>query len=385
MAHTGPRRQDTVVGPLALPAALEPLAAQDAVSACALERFAGCPVSWLVDEVLEPEKLEPDPEAMVRGSYAHKVLEATFRALREQTGDRRVTPGQPAAGRAAAAGGHGGRARASSACRPTRPACAPRCGGWSSTCCATCATRPAATARSSPSTWSCASASRTPTTRRSSWRAAPGCAGVIDRVDTWDGWALVRDYKSGKADKYKLSDWRKENRFQAALYMLVAERALGLKPAGGVYVPLRGTDRRARGHGGRRAGRASWAATSWTATWCPRPSSPSGSPGRRSRSARWPRACAPAIWTRARTAAPGAAAARTPRSAGWRRERDPGFTDEQARAVGRRDGSVLVSAGAGSGKTSVLVERFVQAVLAGRMRRSTRSWPSPSPRRPPRS
>ena len=39
------------------------------------------------------------------------------------------------------------------------------------------------------------------------------------------------------------------------------------------------------------------------------------------------------------------------------------FTDEQARAIGRRDGSVLVSAGAGSGKTSVLVERFVQAVL----------------------
>ena len=33
------------------------------------------------------------------------------------------------------------------------------------------------------------------------------------------------------------------------------------------------------------------------------------------------------------------------------------------RAIGRRDGSVLVSAGAGSGKTSVLVERFVQAVL----------------------
>ena len=41
----------------------------------------------------------------------------------------------------------------------------------------------------------------------------------------------------------------------------------------------------------------------------------------------------------------------------------PEFTGEQARAIGRRDGSVLVSAGAGSGKTSVLVERFVQAVL----------------------
>jgi len=39
------------------------------------------------------------------------------------------------------------------------------------------------------------------------------------------------------------------------------------------------------------------------------------------------------------------------------------FTEEQARAIDRRDGSVLVSAGAGTGKTSVLVERFVRAVL----------------------
>jgi ATP-dependent helicase/nuclease subunit A len=39
------------------------------------------------------------------------------------------------------------------------------------------------------------------------------------------------------------------------------------------------------------------------------------------------------------------------------------LTDEQLRAVERRDGSLLVSAGAGAGKTSVLVERFVRAVL----------------------
>ena len=40
------------------------------------------------------------------------------------------------------------------------------------------------------------------------------------------------------------------------------------------------------------------------------------------------------------------------------------FTPEQQRAIDRRSGSVLVSAGAGTGKTSVLVERFVQSVLA---------------------
>jgi ATP-dependent helicase/nuclease subunit A len=39
------------------------------------------------------------------------------------------------------------------------------------------------------------------------------------------------------------------------------------------------------------------------------------------------------------------------------------FTEEQLKAIGRREGSILVSAGAGTGKTSVLVERFVRAVL----------------------
>jgi ATP-dependent helicase/nuclease subunit A len=39
------------------------------------------------------------------------------------------------------------------------------------------------------------------------------------------------------------------------------------------------------------------------------------------------------------------------------------FTEEQTRAIERRDGPLLVSAGAGAGKTSVLVERFVRSVL----------------------
>ncbi|HEX4837172.1 MAG TPA: UvrD-helicase domain-containing protein, partial [Solirubrobacteraceae bacterium] len=38
------------------------------------------------------------------------------------------------------------------------------------------------------------------------------------------------------------------------------------------------------------------------------------------------------------------------------------LTDEQEQAVARREGSLLLAAGAGSGKTSVLVERFVRAI-----------------------
>ena len=39
------------------------------------------------------------------------------------------------------------------------------------------------------------------------------------------------------------------------------------------------------------------------------------------------------------------------------------FTAEQSEAIRRRDGSLLLEANAGSGKTSVLVERFVRSVL----------------------
>jgi ATP-dependent exoDNAse (exonuclease V) beta subunit len=44
------------------------------------------------------------------------------------------------------------------------------------------------------------------------------------------------------------------------------------------------------------------------------------------------------------------------------RDQGPAFTDEQQQAVTRRAEPLLVSAAAGSGKTSVLVERFVRAV-----------------------
>ena len=74
------------------PAVLEELAGLTAFSASALEAFADCPVKWLVERFLHPEALEPDPEPLVRGSYAHAVLEATYSRLRDRTGSAKVTP-----------------------------------------------------------------------------------------------------------------------------------------------------------------------------------------------------------------------------------------------------------------------------------------------------
>ena len=73
--RSAPRSE--LAGPDGLTAAelLERLGGQDAFSASALETFADCPVKWLVDRLLRPEALEPDPEQMVRGQYAHDVLE----------------------------------------------------------------------------------------------------------------------------------------------------------------------------------------------------------------------------------------------------------------------------------------------------------------------
>ncbi len=72
--------------------------------------------------------------------------------------------------------------------------------------------------------------------------------GIIDRVDTSDGLALVVDYKTGKkVDSYRVGAWEKENRFQAALYMLAVEKLTGKRAVGGVYVALGGEDRRPRG------------------------------------------------------------------------------------------------------------------------------------------
>src|SRR5262249_21166657 len=81
--------------PLAAPrseAVLAALAARDRESARGLEAFAACGVRWLVEQLLKPDAVDPDPEAMRRGSLVHAVLERTLRGLRERTGSARIAP-----------------------------------------------------------------------------------------------------------------------------------------------------------------------------------------------------------------------------------------------------------------------------------------------------
>src|SRR6185369_9665463 len=46
-----------------------------------LEAYARCPVRWLVERELAPERFEPDPEAIARGSCVHRVLERVLGRL----------------------------------------------------------------------------------------------------------------------------------------------------------------------------------------------------------------------------------------------------------------------------------------------------------------
>jgi ATP-dependent helicase/DNAse subunit B len=244
-AATGPRRQVRVAEPLSSQPLLEELAARDAVAARALENFADCPVKWLVEDVLRPEELVPDPEAMVRGSYAHEVLSHTYRRLHEESGERRVTHDNlEQAERILLEELRERSADFQLSPKQTRVRAAARRLEFD-------LLRFLRSEADSDSSFEPVELERQfglEGTEPVELEGGLRVRGRIDRVDRCDGLALVIDYKTGKkVDKYKVASWEPENRFQAALYMLVVEKLLGLRAAGGVYVALGSDDPRPRG------------------------------------------------------------------------------------------------------------------------------------------
>jgi RecB family exonuclease len=179
----------------------------------------------------------------VRGAYAHSVLEHTYRRLREETGDRRVTPGNLAtAERILLEELRERQSLFQLSPKQTRVRAAARrlefdLLRW--------LRREAESdAGFEPEHLELDFGGDEPVEVAEGLRVR----GRIDRVDTSDGMALVLDYKTGKrVDRYKVGSWEAENRFQAALYMLVVERLLGLQAAGGVYVALGARQPRPRG------------------------------------------------------------------------------------------------------------------------------------------
>ena len=246
VALRGPRELPAVVGAVASEAARAVLARRDTVSAGGLEKYAGCPVRWLVEDVLSPARIEPDSEAMVRGSLAHRVLELTFRRLRERTGERAVTERNLPRAEAIlreAIDEQRGRYRVAA----TDPRVLAAIGRLEHDLIATLRYEAEQGAAFEPEHLELRFGVGDEGHAAVTLADGVKVRGMIDRVDVLGDHALVRDYKSGRVDSYKESSWARERRLQAPLYMLVVEELLGLEAAGGIYTPLRGPDRRSRG------------------------------------------------------------------------------------------------------------------------------------------
>jgi ATP-dependent helicase/DNAse subunit B len=201
-------------------------------------------MKWLVEKRIKPKGLEPDSAAMLRGSFAHEVLERTLARIGEESGSKRVS-----------AGGIG---RAREILHEEIDRCTTEM-----TLAADDAGRDAELRRLRFDLVRMLEREAQAETAFEPEHLELGfglgecppltlgrddvqIVGKIDRVDTSDGRGIVRDYKSG-ATVPPAAKWVEERQLQAAIYMLAVDEVLGLEPVGGVYAPLASKDPEPRG------------------------------------------------------------------------------------------------------------------------------------------
>jgi ATP-dependent helicase/DNAse subunit B len=219
------------------------------LSAGALETYADCPVKWLVDRELQPERLEPDPDALARGSYMHAVLEQVLQRLGTSVTPATLTEALEILDQVLAERSHEIAAGRGEAVRAA----------WSRIVAADLRRYLAHEARDDCG-WTPSGLelrfgfdddpdSLPPFVLGEDMGEEVLMRGIVDRVDTDpDGHAIVRDYKSGSGrPEHYGARWAADRQLQVALYMLVVRELLGLDPVAGFYQPLGGGDLRARG------------------------------------------------------------------------------------------------------------------------------------------
>ncbi|MDQ4072089.1 MAG: PD-(D/E)XK nuclease family protein, partial [Actinomycetota bacterium] len=248
LAARGRRRSPAAPGGLRSPPMMAELASRRDFSAGELEALAACGIRWLVEKVLRPEGLEPDPEALVRGRLAHEALRLTLERLRERTGSARVRPEtlpdaesilaetleelaaeQRIAVREGRRRSAGARLEGDLRRHLRREAAAD--GGFEP--------------RELELAFGLDSEGAEPGEGLGPLLLEPEgvrVRGRIDRVDVHADRALVRDYKAGSQAE-GVAAWGGADRLQVPLYMLAVRDLLGLEPAGGLYVPLSGGGR----------------------------------------------------------------------------------------------------------------------------------------------
>jgi RecB family exonuclease len=222
------------------------------LSAGALEAYADCPVRWLIERELQPQPLNPEPEALTRGSLMHDVLERLLGELRgpvtpdtlvaaQAILDRLLAEVATDAGAALGVGSpdvvRAGALRAIEAdLRRYLEHEARTAGQW----------RPLGLELRFGFEGEEGSL---PALELGEGRDRVRVRGLVDRVDVdGAGHAVVRDYKSGaRRQAWSAARWSEDRQLQVALYMLVVRELTDAEPVAGFYQPLRGEDLRARG------------------------------------------------------------------------------------------------------------------------------------------
>jgi ATP-dependent helicase/DNAse subunit B len=229
---------------------------RELISAGALEKFASCPVRWLVESQLKPDPLEPEADPLVRGSFIHAVLERVFAQLgaaltpetlgsAERLLHREMRGPAAAEHRTKLALDQATEVRAAilrgieaELLRYLRQEALDGC-EWPA----------AVTELRFGLDLEDENAVGPVELAGGSERAL--LHGIVDRIDADPRDPLrviVRDYKSGgKRDTWPSARWVGDNQMQIALYMIAVRRLLGMRPVAGFYQPLAGEDLRPRG------------------------------------------------------------------------------------------------------------------------------------------
>ena len=233
-------------GPLAVPAVTEQMAAKKLFGPSTLETFAICPYRWFVQNELDPQRIEPESDALTSGGVAHRVLEALYREQPE--GVARPTPATL----------DGWRARARELIDELGTRDLPR--ERSATAATLHRTEGLVLAFIEDEAATDVAFDPEPELFEASFGfddsdkgpfAISDTAGIHGRIDRIDlgpsGEALVQDYKSST----KVEGGKKmldRGKFQLQLYLLAVRELWEKELAGGLYRPLGGTgDRRPKG------------------------------------------------------------------------------------------------------------------------------------------
>ncbi len=344
---------------LSNPALLAQLGARTVFGATELERFGDCSSAWFFERLIDPKTIDAQADALLRGKVAHQTLYAFYSGLPRELGVDRVSPEtlEPSLAFLARclddAFGSGVRIELAEV-----EAAELREGLW----------RDLERFVRDEAVSELAFVPRRFELGFGTDRSAPElqrglelgeglfASGKIDRIDIDQHSArgIVQDYKSGKGS-FSARQIDVEQRLQVPLYMLVLRDLAGIEPLGGVYRALSGA-RAARGmlRGEAREELPGFKANDYLDE--------------------------EQFWLQVETArARALAAAKRIRRGELAHDPRGGECPELVRpvddvpggallmnarqlAVVAARGEVFVSAGAGTGKTSVLVERFVSAV-----------------------